>query len=68
MSGREFTMLTKDMFLDVMSKQAMEFREDRIQSYQRDESAQQSKRATNDGIIKIFQKGDLYMRRYVMFA
>ncbi len=68
MSGREFTMLTKDMFLEVMSKQAMEFREDRIQSYQRDESAQQSKRATNDGIIKIFQKGDLYMRRYVMFA
>ena len=61
-------MLTKDMFLEVMSKQAMEFREDRIQSYQRDESAQQSKRATNDGIIKKFQKGDLYMRRYVMFA
>ncbi len=68
MSGREFTMLTKDMLLKVMSKQAMEFREDRIQSYQRDESAQQSKRAMNDGIIKIFQKGDLYMRRYVMFA
>ena len=61
-------MLTKDMLLKVMSKQAMEFREDRIQSYQRDESAQQSKRATNDGIIKKFQKGDLYMRRYVMFA
>jgi len=56
------------MLLKVMSKQAMEFREDRIQSYQRDESAQQSKRAMNDGIIKIFQKGDLYMRRYVMFA